>query len=330
MKFINPKTDYAFKKIFGSDQSQDILISFLNAIVYQGETFITSLEIIDPYAPGRISGLKTTYFDVKAQLNNGENVLIEMQAFNVPAFGKRILYNTAKMYVNQLKLGEVYPELRAAIGVAVTDFIMFNEHNKVISQFTLKEDELQVNYQHSPLKLVFVELPKFNKTLEELTTITDKWLYFLRKAPDLEVVPESMLIVPEIEKAFAIADRVNLSLEEVDDLEKREQFERERIGAIELGKAQGRTEGLTQGLTQGRAEGEQIGEQRGQINLIKRLLQRQLGELNQSIEDSLSQLSSEQLSALAEAIFDFSSVDDLSSWLETNCPSWTWMRSFSS
>ncbi|MDS1347240.1 Rpn family recombination-promoting nuclease/putative transposase [Planktothrix agardhii] len=329
MKFINPKTDYAFKKIFGSDQSQDILISFLNAIVYQGETFITSLEIIDPYAPGRISGLKTTYFDVKAQLNNGENVLIEMQAFNVPAFGKRILYNTAKMYVNQLKLGEVYPELRAAIGVAVTDFIMFNEHNKVISQFTLKEDELQVNYQHSPLKLVFVELPKFNKTLEELTTITDKWLYFLRKAPDLEVVPESMLIVPEIEKAFAIADRVNLSLEEVDDLEKREQFERERIGAIELGKAQGRTEGLTQGRAEGRAEGieigeqigEQRGEQRGKINLIKRQLKRQLGELNQSIEDSLSQLTSEQLSALAEAIFDFSSVGDLSSWLETNCPS---------
>ncbi|CAH2571375.1 hypothetical protein PRNO82_00772 [Planktothrix rubescens] len=314
MKFINPKTDYAFKKIFGSDQSQDILISFLNAIVYQGETFITSLEIIDPYAPGRISGLKTTYFDVKAQLNNGENVLIEMQAFNVPAFGKRILYNTAKMYVNQLKLGEVYPELRAAIGVAVTDFIMFNEHNKVISQFTLKEDELQVNYQHSPLKLVFVELPKFNKTLEELTTITDKWLYFLRKAPDLEVVPESMLIVPEIEKAFAIADRVNLSLEEVDDLEKREQFERERIGAIELGKAQG----LAEGIQIGEQIGEQRGEQRGKINLIKRLLQRQLGELNQSIEDSLSQLTSEQLSALAEAIFDFSSVGDLSSWLETN------------
>ncbi|HAT13306.1 MAG TPA: transposase [Microcoleaceae bacterium UBA11344] len=300
MKFINPKTDYAFKKIFGSDQSQDILISFLNAIVYQGETFITSLEIIDPYAPGRISGLKTTYFDVKAQLNNGENVLIEMQAFNVPAFGKRILYNTAKMYVNQLKLGEVYPELRAAIGVAVTDFIMFNEHSKVISQFTLKEEEFLLNYQYSPLKLVFVELPKFNKTLEELSNITDKWLYFLRKAPDLEVIPESMSIVPEIEKAFTIADRVNLSLEEIDDLEKREQFERERIGAIELSKA----------------EGIQI----GQINLIKRLLQRQLGELNQSIEDSLSQLSSEQLSALAEAIFDFSSIADLSIWLETNCP----------
>jgi hypothetical protein len=152
-----------------------------------------------------------------------------------------------------------------------------------------------------------------------LSNITDKWLYFLRKAPDLEVVPESMLIVPEIEKAFTIADRVNLSLEEIDDLEKREQFERERIGVIELSKAEARAEGRVEGIE----IGEQIGEQRGQINLIKRLLQRQLGELNQSIEDSLSQLSSEQLSALAEAIFDFSSIADLSSWLETNCPSWT-------
>ncbi|TAE04515.1 MAG: DUF4351 domain-containing protein [Oscillatoriales cyanobacterium] len=144
-----------------------------------------------------------------------------------------------------------------------------------------------------------MELPKFNKTLEELSNITDKWLYFLRKAPDLEVIPASMSIVPEIEKAFTIADRVNLSLEEIDDLEKREQFERERIGAIELGKA----------------EGIQI----GQINLIKRQLQRRLGELNQEIEDRLSMLSSEQLSALGEAIFDFYSVADLSSWLETNC-----------
>ncbi|MEK0183216.1 DUF4351 domain-containing protein, partial [Microcoleus anatoxicus] len=106
-----------------------------------------------------------------------------------------------------------------------------------------------------------------------------------------------------IEKAFAIADRVNLSLEEIDDLEKREQFERERIGAIELGKAQGLAEGI----------------QIGQINLIKRLLQRQLGESSQEIEDSLFRLSSEQLSALAEAIFDFSSLADLSSWLEINC-----------
>ena len=112
MQFINPKTDYAFKKIFGSDESQDILISFLNAILYQGQPIIVSLEIIDPYAPGRISALKNTYFDVKAKLNTGQNVLIEMQAFNVPAFTKRIVYNAAKTYANQLRIGEEYPRVR--------------------------------------------------------------------------------------------------------------------------------------------------------------------------------------------------------------------------
>lgn len=71
MKFISPKVDYAFKRIFGSDQSQDILISFLNAIIYQGEKFIQSLTIVNPYNPGQIQTLKESYLDVKAVLSDG-------------------------------------------------------------------------------------------------------------------------------------------------------------------------------------------------------------------------------------------------------------------
>jgi predicted transposase/invertase (TIGR01784 family) len=316
MNFINPKTDYAFKKIFGSEQSQDILISFLNAIVYKGEAIIASLEIIDPYAPGRIAGLKTSYFDVKARLNNGENVLIEMQAFNVPAFSSRLVYNTAKMYANQLKLGEAYPDLRAAIGVAVTNFVMFDGMEKVISQFILAEEELQIKYPKCPLKLVCVELPKFAKNLEELTTITDKWLYFLQKAPDLEMIPTTMAIVPEIEKAFTIANRVNLSKEESDDLEKREQFDREQKGAIQLGIE----EGIAAKTAEIRAESIKFGEKQGQINLIKQLLQGRFGELNPTIENSLVQLSSDDLSSLAATLFNLSSLTDLANWLENHRP----------
>ena len=58
MRFINPKVDYAFKKIFGSEQSKEILISFLNAIIYDGETVIQSLTILNPYNPGQILSLK--------------------------------------------------------------------------------------------------------------------------------------------------------------------------------------------------------------------------------------------------------------------------------
>nr|WP_242060461.1 Rpn family recombination-promoting nuclease/putative transposase [Aerosakkonema funiforme] len=301
MKFINPKTDYGFKKIFGSDNSQDILISFLNAIVYQGQPTIKSLEIIDPYAPGRISALKTTYFDVKAKLNNGQNVLIEMQAFNVPAFTKRIVYNAAKAYANQLRIGEEYPEVRPLISVAVMDFNLFELSQTVISQFIFKEKQQLFDYPEYPFELVFVELPKFNKTLEELETVADKWLYFLRKTPDLEVVPEKMATVPEIDKAFAIANRINLSVEELEDLEKREQFVREQKGSIEFSRAEGRAEGI----------------QTGQLILVQRQLRRRFGEIPVETLDRLEQLSSDDLIALGDVIFDFSSLADLVAWLET-------------
>ncbi|MFO0211918.1 MAG: PD-(D/E)XK nuclease family transposase, partial [Pseudanabaena sp.] len=68
MHFINPKIDYAFKKIFGSEQSHDILISFLNALLYDGKDTIIDLEIIDPYLAPRLRGIKNTYVDVKATI----------------------------------------------------------------------------------------------------------------------------------------------------------------------------------------------------------------------------------------------------------------------
>ncbi len=91
MIFINPKTDYAFKKIFGSSESKDILISFLNALVYDGNSIIEDLEIINPNLPPVLQGLKDTYLDVKAKLRDGTLVIIEMQVLNVESFGKRVL-----------------------------------------------------------------------------------------------------------------------------------------------------------------------------------------------------------------------------------------------
>lgn len=79
MRLISPKIDYAFKKIFGSDQSQDILISFLNAIIYHGENKIKSLTILNPYNPGQVQTLKDSYLDVRVVLDDNSQVIIEMQ-----------------------------------------------------------------------------------------------------------------------------------------------------------------------------------------------------------------------------------------------------------
>lgn len=96
MIFINPKTDFAFKKIFGSEQSKDILISFLNALLYDAQPIIEDLEILNPYLAPRIRGVKDTYLDVKARITGDKTVIIEMQVLNVEGFEKRILYNAAK------------------------------------------------------------------------------------------------------------------------------------------------------------------------------------------------------------------------------------------
>jgi predicted transposase/invertase (TIGR01784 family) len=105
MQFINPKTDYAFKRIFGSSESHDILLSFLNAILYQGNEIIIELEILNPYSPGTTFDLKDTYLDVKAQLNNNRIVLIEMQLNPKTAFDKRVLYNACKNVCKSIRNG---------------------------------------------------------------------------------------------------------------------------------------------------------------------------------------------------------------------------------
>ncbi len=122
MNFISPKTDFAFKKIFGSTDSKDILISFLNALLYNEQPVIEDLEIIDPYSSSKVRGLKDTCLDVKPKITGDKTVIIEMQVLNVAAFDKRVLYNAAKVYSTQLKSGEGYSKLKPVIALTITDF----------------------------------------------------------------------------------------------------------------------------------------------------------------------------------------------------------------
>jgi predicted transposase/invertase (TIGR01784 family) len=247
MIFINPKTDFAFKKIFGSEQSHGILISFLNGILYNGEATITDLEILNPYQAPRIRGVKDTYLDVKAELITGQQVIIEMQVLNVEGFEKRILYNAAKAYSIQLGQGEKYTTLNPVIALTITDFEMFDELDTVISRFVLKEKEFLVDYPICDLELVFVELPKFKRTLEELTSLTDKWMYFLQHTRELTEIPESMGTVGEIRQAFEVANQANLSRDELDELDHQLIFIQDQRNAIALAAKRSLEQGLVQG-----------------------------------------------------------------------------------
>jgi predicted transposase/invertase (TIGR01784 family) len=264
MIFINPKTDFAFKKIFGSEQSQEILVSFLNGILYGGDPVVESVDILNPYQAPKIRGMKDIFLDVKATISGGQTVIIEMQVLNVEGFEQRVLYNAAKAYSTQLNVGDDYTLLNPVIALTITDFEMFQDLDAVISRFVLKEKQQLTEHAIEGLELVFVELPKFHQALNQVDGLTEQWIYFLQNARQLESVPASMQTVPAIQQAFTVANQANLSPEELEDLEHREMFIHDQRNAV--------VKGTKQGLAQGRQEGVAQGRQEAKLEIAQRLL----------------------------------------------------------
>ena len=194
------------------------------------------MTIVNPFNPGQIISFKDTYLDVKAVLVDGSIVVIEMQVARMTAFNKRVAYNLAKAYANQLDKGEKYPLLNPAIAVTITDFILFKKTDDPINKFVFQEETKKLECLDKELRLIFVELPKFQKTLSELKNLTDKWIYFLKEAASLDGIPESLGEVVEIEQALNIANFINMSPEELEVVENRGiamQDERGRIAYAE-------------------------------------------------------------------------------------------------
>ncbi|NER38029.1 MAG: Rpn family recombination-promoting nuclease/putative transposase [Oscillatoria sp. SIO1A7] len=303
MRFISPKVDLAFKKIFGSEQSTEILISFLNAIVYGGKNTIKSLTIINPYNPGKIASLKETYLDVKAVLVDGSNVVIEMQVGRTTAFSKRIIYNLSKAYANQLKIADNYPRLRPAIAVTIVDFLLFKDKKakNVISQFVFREKNKDFEYPDAELQLFFVELPKFKKDLAELSSSIDKCIYFLKEAAELEEIPAILGEVSEIESALHIANQAGMTEEELELVDRRSMMLQDEKGRITYAKEEGRLQ--------------------GSVALLMRQLKKRFGEIPEILSSQVENLLLEDLESLTEDIFDFNSLEDLSVWLQERKPS---------
>ncbi len=305
MKFINPKVDYAFKKIFGSSQSQQILISFLNAIIYKGEKVIQSLTIVNPYNPGEVQSLKETYLDVKAVLADGSVVIIEMQVARVSAFSKRVVYDMTKAYMNQLGRDENYYRLTPVIAVTLTDFIVFDQTEDAISHFVFKERDNNLAYPEPELQMIFIELPKFHKSLAELASLSDRWIYFLNEAVTLDEIPQQLGEVSEIELALNIANLANLTVAELEEVQRRAMLLQDERGRLTYAKEEGKEEGREEGqLTEARA-------------LVSRLLKKRLGEIPADITNQIENLSLKNLENLGEDLLDFNSLADLEQWLNS-------------
>lgn len=294
MKFLDVKTDFAFKKVFGSVTSKDILINFLNSIIdFDNARTIKDLIIVDPYSIPLLRGMKDTYVDVKAELDDGSQVIIEMQVLNHEGLEKRILYNAAKNYSIQLKKGDAYHLLNPVIALTITDFILFKNNEELINNFKLIEKKQFIEYSDD-IELIFIELPKYQKTEAELDTVQDKWLYFIKNAGSLDYIPKNLN--QELEKAFNIANEANLSAEELELQHKKKDWIYIQKSSIELATRTGLQQGLEQGLQQGLLQGESDAIIKMVLNAHKMGLAMQtISELTGLNEDKIMLILREQL-----------------------------------
>jgi predicted transposase/invertase (TIGR01784 family) len=213
MQFADPRTDFAFKKIFGNEQAKEVLISFLNAVLgLEGKRAIAEVTILNPYQAPKISTLKHSYLDVKCRDNRGVEFVVEMQVAYTEGFEKRIQYNACKAYVGQIPTGTDYPKLNQVIAITVVDFVMFREFDHYLSCHEFRETISNSCYLDE-IRHYFIELPKFNKSEAEIETTVEKWCYFLKYAGRLEMIPEKLNQEP-FRKAFEIANRANMTKEE--------------------------------------------------------------------------------------------------------------------
>ncbi|MDG7053618.1 MAG: Rpn family recombination-promoting nuclease/putative transposase [Wolbachia endosymbiont of Alcedoecus sp.] len=184
-KFLDPKNNYAFKRIFGTEKNKDILIHFLNDVLnLTGEAKIQDVEFLNPILNPDISSKKESIVDVLCRSKNGVQVIVEMQVARTTGFEKRAQYYAAGAYFSQADVGGKYQDLKEVIFIAITDFVLFPKEPEHVSTHHILNIKTY-RYYLKDFKFVFIELPKFSKTKEDqLDNIFEKWCYFFKYASE--------------------------------------------------------------------------------------------------------------------------------------------------
>ncbi len=238
MKFVDIKNDVAFRKIFGNENRKEVLISFLNAVLLlQNNNKIVNVDILTPYQLPAIKGGKVTIVDVKAKDQNNKSYIVEMQVAEVDGFDKRVLYYASKSYASQIERGDDYEKLNPTYFIGILDFEV-TQNPSYINRHKIVDIETNENYIKD-IEFNFIELPKFNKKESELDTIIDQWVYFIKNAENLAIIPENIKD-KGLKFAYQDADKHNWTkaeLEAYDYVLMREQDERGRLTlAVRKGK----------------------------------------------------------------------------------------------
>ncbi|MBC7796162.1 MAG: PD-(D/E)XK nuclease family transposase, partial [Pyrinomonadaceae bacterium] len=192
-RYINPFTDFGFKKIFGEEANKDLLIDFLNSLLFETNK-IVDLTFLKSEHLGATPTDRRAVFDLYCQNERGEKFIVELQKAKQTFFKDRSLYYSTFAIQEQAVAGEWNFELNAVFSVSIMDFV-FDDQKEHLDKFRhdvqLVEIETNKVFNHK-LRFVYLEMPKFKKTENELATNYDKWLYILKNLARLQDVPTEL------------------------------------------------------------------------------------------------------------------------------------------
>lgn len=184
-KLLNPRNDVCFKKIFGSEANKDILIQFLNDIFDRAQNPIQTVTFLSTAHEPAIAAQRMSIVDVLCQDTIGNKFIVEMQTADEIGFEKRAQYYAAKTYIEQRTLNVDYRDLKSVTFLAITGFTLFPEkpdylcHHALLDLKTLERDLEDFSFS-------FLELSKFKKQSHELSTMVERWAYFLKYADAID------------------------------------------------------------------------------------------------------------------------------------------------
>lgn len=286
MRYLDPKADLTFKKVFG--EHPDLITSFLNALLpFETEDEkIVSLEYLPAELVPETPLKKNSIVDVRCRDSNGRVFIVEMQMIWSPAFMHRVLFNASKAYVRQGDKGEKYELLQPVYSLNIVNDVFMPEIEEFYHDYRI------VHMEHTEkviegLRFIFVELPKFKPQTFSEKKMQVLWLRYLTEVDEkTRVVPEELMNVPEIKKAVDQLEESAFSDAQLwgyDDFWDAVRVEKTLVSDAlnkgynqgrEQGWEEGREEGMAQGREEGMAQGIEEGIEKAKIETAKRMLQK--------------------------------------------------------
>lgn len=259
-KYVNFFTDFAFKRLFGSEVSKPILLDFLNELLYQEQGRIVSLTYLKNEQLGRSEYDRKAVYDLYCENEHGEKFIVEIQHANQKYFKDRTLFYSTFPIVEQAQKGDWDYNLTPIYVIAIMGFVFDEDKDDTEKyRYNIKLSDIDTgNIFYDKLTFIYLAMPKFTKTEAELTNRFEKWLYILKNLPILERIPDSAREAV-FQEFFRLAEVAQFSREEYADYNAslKVMWDTNAVlsTAVEKAKAEGLAKGLAEGLAEGEAKG---------------------------------------------------------------------------